>query len=50
MQIIIHRTPTEYLIHHFTPNQLDEIKKICYDLGIKYYCIVLDKKDEVINE
>jgi hypothetical protein len=52
MQIIIYKTPSNYLIHNFPPEQLDEIRQVCYDLGIKYYVInygqTTDK--ETVNE
>jgi hypothetical protein len=29
----------EYMTYNFPKSELDNIRKICYDLGIKYYCI-----------
>ena len=28
------------MIHNFNKEELDNIKKICYDMGIKYYVII----------
>ena len=38
MQIIIYRYG-KYMTHNFPPEELDNIRKICYDLKIKYYII-----------
>lgn len=36
--------------HHFKPQELDEIKKICYDMGIKYYIINYNMTYEELKE
>jgi len=38
MQIIIKKRG-QTLIHNFLPEELDNVRKICYDLKIKYYII-----------
>ena len=38
MQIII-KKQGKTLVHNFPKSELDNIRKICYDLGIKYYII-----------
>jgi hypothetical protein len=50
MQIIIHKSPSNFLIHNFPPEQLDEIRQICYSLGIKYYIINYGNPKENVNE
>jgi len=50
MQIIIYKSPSNYLIHNFPPEQLDEIRQVCYSLGIKYYIINYRKTMENVDE
>ena len=38
MQIIIYKNK-QTMTYNFPKSELDNILKICYDLGIKYYCI-----------
>jgi len=38
MQIIIYKQQ-RYMTYNFPKSELDNIRKICYDLDIKYYCI-----------
>ena len=37
--INIETADLEYMTYNFPKSELDNILKICYDLGIKYYCI-----------
>jgi len=38
MQIIIYNGD-KYFTYNFPKSMLDNIRKMCYDLNIKYYCI-----------
>jgi len=38
MQIVIFKKG-KYITYNFPKSMLDEIRKICYDMSIKYYCI-----------
>jgi len=44
MQIVIYKNK-KYMTFNFPKSELDEIRKICYDLGIKYYCINYQGED-----
>ena len=37
--ITIYKSHNNYLTHSFPAIELDKIKKICYDTGIKWYTI-----------
>ena len=37
--ITIYKSHNNYLTHSFPAIELDKIKKICYDIGIKWYTI-----------
>ena len=37
--ITIYKSPTNYMSHHFPPQELDNIKQICYSMGIKWFTI-----------
>jgi len=39
MMITIYKSHNNYLTHSFPAIELDKIKKICYDIGIKWYTI-----------
>jgi hypothetical protein len=45
MQIVIHKV-NKYFTHNFHPKELDNIKKICYDMGIKYYVINYNRSEQ----
>jgi tRNA U34 2-thiouridine synthase MnmA/TrmU len=33
------------MVHHFQSKDLDKIKKVCYDIGIKWYTISYSQKE-----
>jgi hypothetical protein len=33
------------MIHNFKPEELDKIRQICYDMGIKYYVINYNRSE-----
>jgi len=39
MMIAIYKGFKNYMTHHFPPQELDNIKQICYSMGIKWYTI-----------
>ena len=45
MQIIIYKNK-QTMIYNFKREELDEIHKMCYTLGIKYYCINYQGENE----
>ena len=46
MMITIYKN-RKYMTHQFPPKELDNIRKICYDMGIKWYTIAYtDKENE----
>ena len=45
MMITIYKNQ-KTLSHHFKAIDLDKIKKICYDMGIKYYTISYTEKEK----
>ena len=48
MMITIYKGYNNYLTHSFKATDLDNIKKVCYDLGIKWYTIFYN--DEEMKE
>ena len=46
--ITIYKRYNNYLTHSFKATDLDNIKKVCYDLGIKWYTISYN--DEEMKE
>lgn len=38
------------MTHHFKPQELDNIKEVCYSLGIKYYTISYNEKEKLEYE
>ena len=48
MMITIYKGYNNYLTHSFPAKELDNIKKVCYDLGIKWYTI--SDNDEEMKE
>ena len=43
--ITIYKSPKNYLTHSFKPQELDNIKEICYSMGIKWYTISYTNKE-----
>ena len=50
MMITIYKGPKNYLTHCFKPQELDNIKEICYSMGIKWYTISYTNKEREIYE
>ena len=48
MMITIYKGYNNYITHNFSATELDNIKKVCYDLGIKWYTISYN--DEEMKE
>ena len=46
--ITIYKGYNNYITHSFTATELDNIKKVCYDLGIKWFTISYN--DEEMKE
>lgn len=46
--ITIYKGYQNYMSHYFHIKDLDKIKKICYDMGIKWYTI--SKSEKEMNE
>jgi len=45
MMITIYKSYNQYLTFNFPAIELDKIKKICYDIGIKWYTISYTQKE-----
>jgi hypothetical protein len=45
MMITIYKGYQKYLTHSFPATELDNIKKMCYDIGIKWYTISYNDKE-----
>ena len=45
MMITIYKGYQNYVTHNFPAIELDKIRKICYDIGIKYYTISYTQKE-----
>jgi hypothetical protein len=45
MRITIYKGYQKYMSHNFSVIELDKIKKICYDMNIKYYTISYTQKE-----
>jgi hypothetical protein len=45
MMITIYKQHNKYMSYNFPAIELDKIKKICYDIGIKYYTISYTQKE-----
>ena len=43
--ITIYRGYNNYITHSFPAKELDNIKKVCYDLGIKWFTISYNDKE-----
>ena len=43
--ITIYKGPRNYMTHSFSPQELDNIKEICYSMGIKWYTISYTTKE-----
>ena len=43
--ITIYKQHNKYMSYNFPAIELDKIKKICYDIGIKYYTISYTQKE-----
>ena len=43
--ITIYKSPKNYLTHCFKPQELDNIKQICYSMGIKWYTVSYTTKE-----
>ena len=43
--ITLYKGPKNYITHHFNYSELDNIKEVCYNLGIKYYTISYSEKE-----
>ena len=50
MMITIYNGPRKYMTHCFKPQELDNIKQICYSMGIKWYTISYTDKEREIYE
>ena len=50
MMITIYNGPRKYMTHHFKPQELDNIKQICYSMGIKWYTISYTEKEKIEYE
>ena len=48
--ITIYRGYKNYITHNFKAKELDKIKEICYNLGIKYYTIAYNEKEMIEYE
>ena len=48
--ITIYKGYKKYLTHHFPAIELDKIKKVCYDIGIKFYTISMSEKEKLEYE
>ncbi len=48
MMITIYKGYNNYITHNFPATELDNIKKVCYDLGIKWFTISYN--DEEMKE
>lgn len=40
MTIVIYRSPTKYQAIKFPKEELDKVREMCYDMGIKYYILI----------
>jgi hypothetical protein len=45
MRIIIYKEHNKYLSFHFPAIELDKVRKMCYDIGIKYYVINFNRSE-----
>ena len=45
MMITIYKGYNNYMSHCFPPQELDNIKQICYSMGIKWYTISYTEKE-----
>ena len=50
MMITIYNGPRKYMTHCFKPQELDNIKQICYSMGIKWYTISYTEKEKIEYE
>ena len=50
MMITIYKGYKKYISHNFKAKELDKIKEICYNLGIKYYTIAYNEKEMIEYE
>ena len=50
MMITIYRGYNNYITHSFPAKELDNIKKVCYDLGIKWFTISYNDKEMIEYE
>ena len=48
--ITIYKGYQNYITHNFPAIELDKIRKICYDIGIKYYTISMNDKEKLEYE
>ena len=50
MMITIYKRYNNYMTHSFPATELDNIKKMCYDIGIKWYTISYNDKEIIEYE
>lgn len=48
--ITIYKGYQNYITHNFPINELDNIKKVCYSIGIKFYTISMSEKEKLEYE
>jgi len=50
MKVTIYNKYDHYISHNFLPKELDNIKQICYDMGIKWYTISYTEQEIIEYE
>tara|TARA_Y100001951_G_C11280495_1_gene265023 strand:+ start:1151 stop:1324 length:174 start_codon:yes stop_codon:yes gene_type:complete len=50
MRITIYNKYDQYMSHNFPPQELDNIKQVCYDMGIKWYTISYSEQEMIEYE
>lgn len=45
MEILIYNRGKAAIRYKFKPEELDKIRQICYDMGIKYYVINYNRSE-----